>query len=303
MNANPIAKWVCTLACAVLAATLQAHAQPAQLVHPRSESGSDLFINYYWGLLDQALERTEARHGAVRRVEGKDLMNHKRAMEELARGRIDIYVRAYIPPDYADRLSLVPFPLDKGLLGHRLLLIHRDTQARLRTVNTADDLKAFSIVQGAYWIDSDILEAANLRVMRSNSYLGMFDMIQNKNVDLFPRGANEILAELRHHKVRLPALAMDDSLALVFPMSFYFIVANTERGHRIRERVLEGLNIMVSDGSFEHAYQALKAKALQGVGLQGRTVIRLANPYYDQPEYMVERREMWDELVFRNKSP
>jgi len=297
MHPKPFARWACAALCAFFAVAVQA--QPAQLIHPRSESGSDLFIDYYWNLLNEALQRTEARYGPTRVIQTPDLMNHKRAMEELARGRIDIYVRAYIPPSYADQLKLVPFPLDKGLIGHRLLLIHRDMQARLRQVKTLEDLKAFSIVQGAYWIDADILEAAGLRVVRSTSYLGMFDMIANRNVDLFSRGANEILAEYRDHSARLPGLVMDEALGLVFPMSFYFIVANTPAGHQIRQRLLEGLEAMVADGSFERSYQLLKRKSLEGVPVQGRTVIRLANPFYDKPDYMVGRRGMWDQAVFR----
>lgn len=299
MSPGPFARWACAAVCVLFALlSAPAWAQPAQLVHPRSESGSDLFIDYYWSLLDEALERTQARYGPTKVVQTDDLMNHKRAMEELARGRIDIYVRAYIPPSYEDKLSLVPFPLDKGLIGHRLMLIHRDTQERLRRVKTARDLAAFSIAQGAYWIDADVLEAAGLRVVRSNSYLGMFDMIENKNVDLLPRGANEILAEYRDHSKRLPGLVMDEAVALVFPMSFYFIVANTPSGHQIRERVLEGLKSMAADGSFERSYERLKRKSLEGVALQGRTIIRLPNPFYDKRDYMVGQPDMWDQSVF-----
>lgn len=298
MPTKPYARWVGAAVCALLA-WAAAQAQPARLVHPRSESGSDLFIGYYWGLLDEALRRTEARYGRVEVVETPQLMNHKRAMEELAHDRIDIYVRAYIPPSYADKLSLVPFPLDKGLLGHRLMLTHQDTLTRLRRVRTAQDLAAFSIAQGAWWIDADILEAAGLQVVRSTSYLGMFDMVANKNVDLLPRGANEILGEYRNHSKRLPGLVMDDSMALVFPMSFYFIVANNPKGHQIRKRVLEGLESMVADGSFERRYQALKRKSLKGITLSGRTVVRLPNPFYDKEEYRVGQRDMWDQDVFR----
>lgn len=297
MHTRAFARWACAAVCALFAAAAQA--QPAQLVHPRAESGSDLFIGYYWHLLDEALKRTETRYGPTRVVQTEDLMNHKRAMEELARGRIDIYVRAHIPPSYEGRLRLVPFPLDKGLLGHRLMLIHRDTQARLREVRTRQDLRAFSIAQGAWWIDADILEAAGLNVVRSTSYPGMFDMVAHRNVDLLPRGANEILAEYRSHSVRLPELAMDDALALVFPMSFYFIVADNPTGQLIRKRLLEGLESMVADGSFERSYQTLKRKSLQGIQLRGRTVIRLPNPFYDKPDYRVGVPGMWDQAVFR----
>lgn len=81
-------------------------------MYPKADSGSDTFINYYWKLADTALAKTVAEYGPYELMETDARMNHLRAMQELAAGNIQIYSRSLLPPEFTDKLELVPFPLD-----------------------------------------------------------------------------------------------------------------------------------------------------------------------------------------------
>lgn len=267
-----------------------------KIMYPKAVAGSDAFINYYWKLAEAALAKTTAEYGPYELLEGSVRMNHQRAMQELVNGNVQLYSRAILPPELADKLDLVPFPLDKGLLGYRLFLIHKDAQEKLATVNTLKDLQAFSMGQAGWWADVAVLNNAGLNVVKATSYDGLFPMLQNKHIDLFPRGANEVLSEYNAHKTKKPELVIENHLALVYPQSFYFMVRKDADGEKLKARLLLGLQRLRADGSFDRAYQELKKAALTGLNLKGRTVIRIDNPSYGPAIYMRDQKDMWDTL-------
>ncbi|APW39884.1 hypothetical protein RD110_23955 [Rhodoferax koreense] len=266
------------------------------IIHPRPESGSDVRYGYYWRLLEAALQATEAEYGPFRLEQAPAVMNHQRSMEALVGGQIQVYLRVLLPPDYADRLALVPVPLDKGLSGYRVLLIHKDTQARLAGVRTLADLRAFTVGQGLGWADIDILANAQLRVVSGRNYEGLFDMLAGKRFDIFPRGINEVVAEYQRHRTAEPALAIDRSLLLAYPLARYFLVSQSPEGQRLRRRLELGLERLRADGRMEKMYTAFKKDILHGLDLRGRRLIRIANPAYEQPMYRLHEAGYWDTL-------
>ena len=268
-----------------------------RLVHPRNESGSDLFIGYYWRVFAEALKQTNDAYGEVQLVQSADLMNHLRAMEELAAGTVDVYVRAYLPAAFADRLELVPVPIDRGLLGHRFLFTHRALLPALAKVRTLDDLRAFSFGQGAVWVDADILSRAGLKVLRSSTYEGMFPMVQNRHVDLLPRGANEIRGEALRHRETEPDLVVEPNLVLAYPLSFYYMVRKDEAGRQLKARLLLGLQRMRANGTLDRMFNEMKGQVLAGLDVKSRRIIRIGNPLYNKPYYMTAHPELWDDIT------
>lgn len=286
--------------CALPASTWAQGSAPggaSRLVHPRAAAGSDLFIGYYWKVLAEALKQSSDAYGEVQLMQSADQMNHLRAMEELAAGTVDIYVRAYLPDAYADRLELVPVPIDRGLLGHRFLLTHRALLPALAKVRTLDDLRAFSIGQGAVWVDADILSQAGLKVLRSSTYDGLFPMVQNRRVDLFPRGANEIRGEALSHRETEPDLVVEPTLVLAYPLSFYYMVRKDGAGRQLKARLLLGLQRMRANGSLDRMFNEMKAQVLAGLDVKSRRIIRIGNPLYNKPFYMTAHPELWDDII------
>lgn len=287
------------LLCALVlaGACAQAVAAGERVTYPRPESGSATLVGYYWRLLEAALSRTTAEFGPAEATPTEVVMNHQRAMDELVAGNIQVYIRSWLPPEYNDRLEMVPVPLDKGLLGYRVFLVHKDTQARLAKVATLADLKAFSMGQGATWADAGILAGAGLDVVKTSSYEGLFPMLQNKRFDLFPRAVTEVMAEHAQYRSSAPDLVVDDGLLLAYPLSFYFMVRKGPQGERLHKRLALGLQRMRADGSFERMYQEFKRSSLAGLSLKGRRLIRIDNPGYAGPAYARGENGYWDNLA------
>ncbi|SDP73321.1 hypothetical protein SAMN05216303_106319 [Rhodoferax sp. OV413] len=274
-----------------------AQATSTTITYPRPESNTDLRYVYYWRLMEAALDRTQAEYGPVVLQQTPFSMNAQRCMEKLLDGSIQVALRSVMPPEYADRLDMVPVPLDKGLLGYRVFLIHSDTQARLAQVSTLDDLRAFRIGQGLGWDDLAILAQARMQVVQGASYDGLFQMLERKRFDLFPRGINEVLAEYRQHRSTEPDLAIDDALLLYYPLSRYFAVKKGPEGDALKARLALGLARLRADGGMDRMYAGFKKEVLRGLPLKGRKLIRLDNPSYAQPVYGLDKKEYWDALT------
>jgi hypothetical protein len=273
-----------------------APAKPMLYVYPPPESGADKRMGYYWELLDAALHATSPKWGAYVLQTGAVVMNADRSQIMLSQSQ-DITMLVRTTSMEREKVVLpLRIPLDKGLTGYRLFLIQKPTQARLNNVRTLNDLKAFSIGQGAQWVDADILRSAGLTVEPGSNYDSLFKMLQVGRFDLFSRGVNEISQELNDGRARNPDLVIEENLMLYYPLPRYFFFARTPEGERLSQRVEEGLRILIKNGDFEKRYQVFKRQILAGLKLSGRRTFKIDNPTLS-PETPLQQREYWDTLA------
>ncbi len=93
------------------------------------EANGDNRNDYYWDVLQAALEKTRAHWGDYRVTIGAS-MNGLRAVEELQQGKLNLILRS-TGIDLERTFRPVRIPLDKGLRGYRVFLIRRPLQAKL----------------------------------------------------------------------------------------------------------------------------------------------------------------------------
>ncbi|MFA9438935.1 hypothetical protein ACDA63_04780 [Uliginosibacterium sp. sgz301328] len=274
-----------------------AHAsQPAAFIYPPPETGSDQRHLYYWQLLEAALAANRDKYGDYVARPYTAPMTFPRAVAEVesGKGRVNIVARA-TNLELEKRLLPIPIPLDKGLLGNRLLLIMPDTQARIDRVRTLADLRAFSIGQASTWTDVTVLRSAGLNVVTAEDYEGLFQMLGAHRFDLFSRGVNEIEPEWLAHRDKIKGLTVERGLMLQYPMPRYFFVPRTPEGERMAARIRDGLMRLVATGEFERRYQAYKKLVLGNVSLAGRRVLRFDNPELSALAPLSEKY-WWDDL-------
>jgi len=274
-------------------------AEPHRYIYPPPESENDHRLDYYWGLLRASLEATRSSHGGYQMTPHSEIMNAARVMASLQNPSslaVPLTVAMFNGSAEREKVLLpVRIPLDKGLTGYRLFLTKQATQAKLNNVRTVEDLKAFRFGQGAKWVDTEILRAAGLTVEGSTNYEGLFLMLAADRFDLFPRGVNEIAAELTNYRATIPDLGIEKKLLLYYPQPRYFFFSRTPEGERLAARVEEGLQELIQTGEFELRYQKFKAQVLTFLDISGRRVIRLDNPALS-PETPLKRKELWDSL-------
>lgn len=279
----------------LLACPLWVQAQTMRYVYPPPESGSDTRLNYYWELLQAALDETVPQWGPYALQASPKVMNAGRA-ELLLSAATDISVMARTT-SMARESTLRPIriPLDKGLTGYRLFLIKSDTQAWADPVRTLPQLQALSIGQGATWVDSDILRANGFRVVTAPTYELLLPMLDTGRFDLFSRGVNEISQELAVGRQTFPALTIERKLLLYYPLPRYFFFPRTPEGERLAQRAEAGLRVLIKNGKFERRYQAFKKSILSDINLGGRRVFSIPNPLLPKDTPLADR-SLWDTL-------
>jgi len=218
-----------------------------------------------------------------------EAMTQTRLVEDTLNGSLDI-MWAGTGKELEQQLEPIRIPMFKGLLGHRFFIIRKGDQARFDDVKSIEDLRKIPIGQGTAWIDTKILEANGLKVVKSMKYQNLFFMLDGGRFDAFPRAVFEPFSEVEKRPEL--NLAVEKRLMLVYKMDFYLFVS---KNNKQLARDLElGLNRAIADGSFEKLFLSSPSvqEAITNGDLKNRLVIPLDNPFMSK-ETPVDRAELW----------
>lgn len=265
-----------------------AMAAPAVVVYPRQEN--TLTANYRpldqypVRLLEMALARADGSY-AVRPA--AFMMSQGRSLLELRQNQhIDVMWTMTSTRREAELLP-VRIPIYKGLIGWRLLLIHRKDAARFNAVTDVGQLKQLLALQGHDWPDREIMEANGFRVHGSSDYAGMFKMLESGRVDYFPRSLVEIWNEA--DAVADKGLVVDAGIALRYRSASYFFV--NKQNVRLAADIRSGLEKMIADGSFDRLFMQYHGPLIRRANLGARRIFDLDNPLL--PAETPERKSLW----------
>lgn len=252
--------------------------------YPRPESGPDERSRYSQRLLELVLQRAYITY----RVELHPVrMQQGRAIVRLKNNQGLEVLSTMTSTEREQEMLPIRIPIDKGLIGWRLLLINRSQAGKFKAVTSLDDLKRLTAGQGADWPDVRILRANGLNVYGTSNYDSLFHMLDSERIDYFPRSVNEIWAELDNSQLRIMA---EPTIALHYPAAIYFFVrkGNTQLANDISE----GLEKMIADGSFEKLFQEYHGEMIRRAAFRDRRVFELLNPL--APAGMpLNRKALW----------
>jgi ABC-type amino acid transport substrate-binding protein len=274
--------WLALLLMWVLPPSVQA----ADIVirYPRPESNPDERSRYPLRLLELALARSDKDY----RIEISPLrMQQGRALLQLEKNEgIDI-VSTMTSTEREARLQPIRIPIDKGLIGWRLLLVEKAKQGQMAQLRSLPELKNFSAGQGSDWPDTSIMRANGLPVYGTSNYESLFSMLESGRIDYFPRAVTEIWAEADLHKQRL---AVEPGIVLRYPTALYFFVRKEDV--QLAADVSAGLEKMIADGSFDRVFQDYFGDMIRRAELRERHVIELKNPL--MPDSLpLARKNLW----------
>jgi hypothetical protein len=271
---------------AALAAPLPARAdgEVQTLRFPIGESIGDHRNDYPRKVLELALSKGKTRY---RVVDAAIAMNQNRQVAELEAGRLIDVASIPTSPERERRLLPVRIPINKGLLGWRIGLVRQSESGLLADVKTAEDLGHLRIAQGSEWPDTEILRSNGIQVIGGSTYAGLFEMLQSRRFDYFPRSVLEIWDEQARYIGRLE---IERHVALHYFYDGYFFV--NKHNARLAEDIRAGLEQAIADGSFEQLFQEQWGALLQLARLNERRVIELRNPLMP-PETPIHRPELW----------
>ncbi len=265
----------------LLLASLDVQAKPLRMV-----DGSDGIAGYAKGLLKLALSKIPEQYEWD---ESTPSNTEARIIQMLEDNQLDIVWYASTR-EFEERMLPIRIPIYRGLLGYRVFMIKKGTQHKFDGVRTLEDLRRFTLGQGRFWADTDILIANDLQVVKVLKYDSLFYMLDGDRFDAFPRGVHEPWAEIQRH----PNLALDveQNILISYTNPFYFFVnkANTELARNLER----GLRMAIEDGSFNDYFMndPTVRDVLNKANLKNRIIIPLKNPAL--PELTpVDDRALW----------
>jgi len=244
--------------------------------HIRPEGKLDKRNDYYIALLTLALEKTEAKYGRFRLEMNENSMLQARALLSVANKQLVDVVWSMTSKEREDALLPIRIPLLKGLLGYRVFIIREQDKGRFKRVQTLADLSLLVAGQGLDWPDVSILRANGLTVAVGASYDGLFDMLNAGRFDYFPRGMNELWAEVKAHEGK--GFIVEERLLLKYPAPAYFFVHKDNV--TLANRINEGLLLAIEDGSFDTIFyeHPTNKGVFKLTDIKNRKVFNLRNP-------------------------
>jgi hypothetical protein len=253
--------------------------------YPMPETAFDKRTEYPLKLLELALAKSGQ---PFRLMPTPQAMNQGRALHQLKSARGVDVVWSMTSVQRERDLLPVRIPIYKGLIGWRVFLINRQDAALFDRPMTLAQLRAHIMVQGHDWPDTRILQMNGFTVMGTPSYQAIFDMLLRRRAELFPRSIVEVWGELESHGDK--GIALEQTKLLHYPTAFYYFVAPNNRV--LAERIEQGLNLAIADGSVDHLFMHYHAELLSKARLDQRQVYPLDNPILPAATPL-QRRELW----------
>ncbi|MBU1620374.1 MAG: transporter substrate-binding domain-containing protein [Gammaproteobacteria bacterium] len=261
------------------------NAQPQQVIYswPMSMLG-DARGSYPIALLHLAIEKSGTEYQLV--PNGQVMSQHRTLRQLGSNSGLDV-VWTMTSTEREKELRPIRIPIDRGLIGWRLLLIHNDNEQKIQQLDEKQ-LKTSPSIQGSDWPDYPILKANQFRVLGSGDFEAMFKMLQAKRIDYFPRSVTEIWPELQQRSAM--SLIVAPKWVLHYPAALYFFVQkdNIELANAIEIGLLRA----IEDGSMQQLFLQHFSSALQQAELKSRTVIQLTNPVLPA-ETPLQNKALW----------
>ncbi len=264
-------------------------AEPHQVRVPHNISTPDPQLAYIQRIVRLALARVDKSW----EVSPVDLeMAQTRSMLELVAGKSPVDLMWTVTDRQREASGLIPIrlPVDRGLMGWRLLLVRADDLPRWKSLGSLEELRQRLAGQGHDWPDTAILRANKLPVATSTGYDALFRMLLAHRFDYFPRSILEIDGELANN--RHPRLAIVPDLMLLYPTAAYLFVS--PRRPALAQALQLGMEAAIADGSFQRLHREQYGALLRAHPVAAHRVLHLSNPLL--PAGMpLHRRELWQQ--------
>ncbi|MCL9780131.1 hypothetical protein M9194_01640 [Vibrio sp. S4M6] len=235
-------------------------------------------FRYHVALIEQALDKV-SDDNTYYVLKGIDTEASESLLLRLLEAeRVDLVFR---PVTKTMEHSFLPIriPLDRGLLGWRIMLINKNKQAQFDQIKTIQQLQHLKLVQGQGWNDILVYEFNGIPVFQESQFSKMFSLVASGNVDAFPRGIQEVFDEHQQWSTSFPELAIEQSIVLHYDFVRYVWFMPTDKGRRLRDKVERGLEMMIEDGSFDDTFNQFFHDTVSKANLDERVIIELSNPF------------------------
>ena len=266
--------WHLILLASALSSAGCACAAPYHLVYPRPENDDFTRSSMQFAVLKEALNKTVARYGPYTLEYSAVKMNHPRSVADMtsAQSTVNVTARTY-QSALAESLLALPFPIDRGIVGHRVLLIRSGTAPQFAHIKTLAQLRSVRFGTVSTWSDVHIFDANGIPSEHGGSLDSLVKMLTARRFDAISLDIEEV------QKIVLDQrdVEVEPHLLLHYPSARIYYFTRDKDGQANLERIRAGLDMTVRDGSFQRLFQHYRGPALHRAKLDGRTIVELEN--------------------------
>ncbi len=230
--------------------------------------------NYKYKLLELLLDKTKSEYGDYR-IELTDIPSQKRGVMWVVEGKLDVLMTATTPEREREMIP-IRIPIYKGLYGYRIFLINRSDKDKFDAIKTESDLKKLVAGQGVQWPDYKILKSNGYKVIGPSKDESLYDMLEARRFDYFPRGVHEPWLEIKQHPDK--DFMIEEKLCISYPLPGYIFV--DPKNIKLAERLKKGFIEAINDGSFDHLFYNHPdiKETLEKAKLDERMIFYMKNP-------------------------
>lgn len=269
--------------CSVFSCAAAELPAPTIVKYALPNNNLDPVANYHVRLLSAALAHSDKTF--VLKPVAEHLVQSRALREINHSGTVDVYW-SMTTTEREQTLRPVRIPIDKGLLGWRLLLVKPESTP----VISLDNIFRLRLAQGHDWPDTEILQQAGFKVETSSDFNSLFSMVQKGRADALPRSVIEIDHELKNIAA---GLSIAPGVMLYYPTAQYFFVA--EDNEELAFYLEQGLRRIISNGVFDRLYYQEFGPILERLQHEQRLVIFLKNPTLPA-NTALDKPELWQAL-------
>lgn len=251
---------------------------------------NDIRLMYKLNVITEALEITKKEYGPFELFINTGRMRNERAVQRLEAGGSENIHFGLTSKELERRLLPIRIPIRMGALNYRLLLIHKDDIDKFSQIRTLEQLKALQVGLGAHWVTRKVMEREGFSVVPSNTYEGLFKMLEMKRYDYTVRGPHEVYGELEIFLNDAPNMMIEPTLALHIVAPFYIFVSPHEPD--LANRIEEGLTRMVKSGRLREMFLEHYEEHIENSNIPKRRIIHIPNQLLPE-ETPVDNEALW----------
>lgn len=259
---------------------------------PQSES--DASFEYYKEVLVSALELTKEKFGDYTISFSSSVVSQGRAEVLLnQRGGLTVH-RMGTDLIRETKLIAIRVPLNKGLLGVRLLLTNEKSNKKISS-GTIENIKKMRACQGTHWPDTVILRDNGFNIIDTPHYENMFKMLDHGRCDFFPRSIVEGTAEYKSVKKRYTNIRINKQVLLSYDFPMYFFLGKNNM--KVAKRIGEGLILMSRNGDLQRILEknSSTTDAFPLKKWSSYKIIKLKNAYLSK-KTPVNDKTLWSRI-------
>ena len=244
-------------------------------IYPRSQSVDDARRSDVIYLMHEALKKTEYKYGPFVLMPVDGAMNYKRAIQMIHEE--DLITVAWFDTTKQLEQTLLPvlIPIQKGIVGYRVLLIRSEDKGKFVDIDTVDELRQYKNGLVSGWINEGVMKANELPYVTGINYEDLFKMLDVGRFDYFSRGIVEAFTELEDRDEAFPNLMVEENILLHYDKPMYLFTSK-ERPE-LNKRLHEGLMMLIEDGSYEKIFCKFHGDSIRKTNISERVKIQLKN--------------------------